>query len=255
MGQTGKRNSNEVFTIARKGKMVEKEIESSYLKETLLLKMYQPEMFSPLYKYHICIMQDGDDYFQLGRAATLSDKLHASEEIEHTVLVGIHYRDKYDRQRKYHPSGEQQQAYISFLAHEVIPLLDEIIPGYHMGHSRALVGDSLAGTLALMTAMKYPHTFSKVIMQSPYVDKTVLDSVKDASDMQGMAIYHTIGENETAVDTTDRNDVDFLTPNRELHDLLQAKNVNYQYQELSGGEHTWKYWQKDLPNALRAMLY
>lgn len=234
--------------------MEEKEIESYYLNETIVLKTYQPEVFSPLYKYHICIMQDGNDYYQLGRAATLSDKLHDSEAIENTVFVGIHYQDRYDRKRKYHPSGEQQQAYIAFLVHEVVPALDEIIPSYHMGQSRVLVGDSLAGTLALMTAVKYPHTFSKVIMQSPYVDETVLDSVMNASNIQGMAIYHTIGENETAVDTTDNTDVDFLTPNRELYGLLQTKDVKYQYHELTGGEHTWKYWQKDLPNALRAIL-
>jgi len=250
----GNKILNEVLAIARKGKMIEEEIESKYLNETMTLKLYLPENFSSLYKYHICIMQDGNDYYQLGRVATVSDKLHTNEEIENTVFVGIHYLDRYDRKEKYHPSGEQQQAYIKFLVNEAVPLLDEIVPTYHMGQSRALVGDSLAGTLALMTAVKYPHTFSKVIMQSPYVDEDVLSTVKNAKNIHGIDIYHTIGENETAVDTTDGSEVDFVTPNRELHDLLQAKGVSYQYHELEAGEHTWKYWQKDLPHALTAML-
>ncbi|MBP2258619.1 enterochelin esterase-like enzyme [Virgibacillus campisalis] len=234
--------------------MIEKEIESSYLNETMTLKLYQPESFSPLNKYHICIMQDGNDYYQLGRVATLSDRLHSKEAIENTVFAGIHYQDKYDRRKKYHPSGEQQQDYIKFLIHEVVPLLDDMYPTYQMGRSRALMGDSLAGTLALMTALKYPNTFGKVIMQSPYVDEKVIDAVQNAKNMESIDIYHTIGENETAVGTTDGSVQDFVTPNRELNELLKAKGASYQYEELKNGEHTWKYWQKDLPNILPIMF-
>lgn len=245
---------NEVLTIGRKGTMIDKDIESRYLNETMTLKIYQPESFSTLYKYHICIMQDGNDYYQLGRAATLSDKLHESKEISNTVFVGIHYQDKYDRKEKYHPSGEQQQAYIKFLVHEVVPFLDDLLPTYHMGQSRALMGDSLAGTLALMTALKYPNTFGKVIMQSPYVDDTVKQTVEEAKDIHSIDIYHTIGSSETAVDTTDGNELDFITPNRELYELLEKRGTSHIYHELENGEHTWKYWQRDLKRALISMF-
>src|SRR5699024_2537116 len=124
-----------------------------YLNEKITLKLYYPEAFSTLYKYNICIVQDGNDYYQLGKLATLSDQLHSNNEIEDTIFIGIHYQDKFDRLNKYHPAGEQQQTYIKFLVHEVVPLLDAILPTLHMGHSRALMGDSLAGTLALMTAL------------------------------------------------------------------------------------------------------
>src|SRR5699024_4255348 len=117
---------------------------------------------------------------QLGRIATLSDKLHESGVIENTIFAGIHYRDKYDRRAKYHPQGSQHEAYCKFLAHEVVPFLDNALPAYHMNQSRALLGDSLAGTLALMCALAYPHTFGKVMMQSPYVDETVLKAVEAA---------------------------------------------------------------------------
>ncbi|MFC4024441.1 alpha/beta hydrolase [Oceanobacillus longus] len=240
--------------MGRKGTMVEKEIESKYLQETMTLKIYQPEAFSPLYKYNICMMQDGNDYFQMGRVATLSDKLHESHEITNTVFAGIHYKDKHDRRKKYHPSGEQNEAYTKFLVNEVVPLLDELIPTYHMGQSRALMGDSLAGTLALMTAIKYPNTFGKVIMQSPYVDEKVLNLVKNTDTLNSIDIYHTIGEQETKVNMTDGNTADFLKPNRELNDLLNAKGSTYHYYEIESGEHTWKYWQKDMPRVLTTMF-
>ncbi|MFZ3577955.1 alpha/beta hydrolase [Virgibacillus sp. DJP39] len=239
--------------MGRNGTMVEEEIDSKFLGEVMTLKIYQPESFSPLYKYHVCIMQDGNDYYQLGRAATLSDRLHEKEEIENTVFVGIHYNDKYDRKEKYHPSGEKQQAYIKFLVYEVVPLLDDLLPTYHMGQSRTLMGDSLAGTLALMTALRFPHTFGNVIMQSPYVDETVMEAVRNSKDIHSMDIYHTIGLEETEVDTTAGTKEDFLTPNRELNRLLTDKGMSYIYHELEG-EHTWKAWQKDLKRALTSMF-
>ncbi len=243
-----------VYKVGRKGKMIEQEINSTYLNEAMVIKIYQPETFSPLYKYHVCMMQDGNDYFQMGRVATFSDRLHGDKEIENTVFVGIHYQDRFDRRKKYHPSGEQQAAYMQFLVHEVVPMLDRLLPTYHMGQSRALMGDSLAGTLALMTALKYPNTFGKVIMQSPYVDKTVLEAVSNASNIATIDIYHTIGADETAVQTLDNPEVDFLTPNRQLNKLLVEKGAIYHYKELPEGVHTWKYWQKDLPNALKQMF-
>lgn len=234
--------------------MEDKTFYSYYLNEYMTVTWYQPEAFSPLYKYRICLMQDGNDYFQLGRIATLSDKLHSEERITNTIFVGIHYLDKYDRRKKYHPDGEQNDAYIKFLIREIVPMLDDLFPTLHMGKSRALLGDSLAGTLALMTAIRYPNTFGEVIMQSPYVDHTVLKRVQEAEDMHMIDIYHTIGTKERVVHTTDGKVSDFLGINRELHELLVGKNLNYTYHELDG-DHTWKTWQKDLPEALKTMFY
>lgn len=234
--------------------MIEREITSNYLGEKMILKIYQPESFSPLYKYHICIMQDGNDYYQMGRVATFSDKLHEDAEIENTIFIGIHYKDRYDRLMKYHPTGEQYEAYSKFIMKEVVPLLDDLLPTYHMGGSRALMGDSLAGTFALTLAIKYPNTFGKVIIQSPLVDDDVLQAVKNASNLEALDIYHTIGTNETNVETTKKPNVDFLTPNRKLKDLLEQKGLTYYYKEIPDGEHTWKYWQKDMENALKSIF-
>lgn len=240
--------------MARKGKTIDHDIQSRYLNEKITLRIYEPESFSELYKYHICIMQDGNDYFQLGRVATFSDRLHEKEEIENTVFVGIHYQNRQDRWNKYHPNGKQNEAYMKFLVQEVVPLLDTLLPSYHMGQSRALMGDSLAGTLALMTAIQYPHTFGKVIMQSPYVNETVLNAVKNAINLQSIDIYHTIGTAETAVKTLEEDQADFLTPNRKLQSLLAEKETTYTYKEFEDGLHTWKYWQNDMITALTTMF-
>ncbi|GEL77130.1 alpha/beta hydrolase [Tenuibacillus multivorans] len=239
--------------MARKGTMIDKVIDSQYLNETLTVKIFRPENYSSLYKYHICIMQDGNDYFQLGRIATLSDRLHEKDEIENTIFAGIHYKDRYDRWDKYHPGGENNEAYVKFLCYEVLPLLDEELPSYHVGSSRVLMGDSLGGTVALMTALKYPNNFGKIIMQSPYVDDTVIAAVKNSDAIKNMTIYHTIGLEETEVPTTKGTQDDFLSPNRALQEILKEKVEHYTYKELEG-KHTWKQWQKDLPEAIKVIF-
>ncbi|RKQ32647.1 alpha/beta hydrolase [Oceanobacillus halophilus] len=241
--------------MRRKGKMINKEITSTYLNETKAIKIYQPESFSPLHKYNICIMQDGNDFFQMGRVATFSDKLHGSEEITNTVFVGIHYKNRNDRRKKYHPDGEEYQAYTQFIVKEVVPLLDDLIPTLFLGKSRALMGDSLAGTFALATAIKYPNTFGKVIMHSPYIDNTMLRLVEETdTDLSSIDIYHTIGTKEDEATLSDGKVEDLLTPNRELNKLLLERGASYIYHELDEGNHTWKYWQKDMPRTLKSMF-
>ncbi|MFD1017892.1 alpha/beta hydrolase [Thalassobacillus hwangdonensis] len=239
--------------MGRDGTMEEHKIDSSYLNEEMVLKIYKPENFSTLYKYHICIMQDGNDYYQMGRVATLSDKLHSDQSIENTIFVGIHYKDKHDRRDKYHPEGSRQQEYIKFLVNEAAPYLDDELPGYHMGSGRTLMGDSLGGTVSLMTALKFPNIFGNVVMQSPYIDETVMDLVKDTNDLSPLTIYHTIGDQETDVETTAGERKDFLTPNRELRNYLNKKPLTYFFHELEG-DHTWKYWQNDMKRVLTTMF-
>ena len=151
---------------------------SEALAEEIELLVYLPYNFSPLFKYTLVIAQDGRDYFQMGRIGRVADELLANDEIENIIIVGIPYQDRLDRRRKYHPDGEQHAAYVRFLAHELVPFLDEKFPTYQMGYGRALIGDSLGGTVSLLTALQYPHTFGKVIMQSPLVDETVLQAVR-----------------------------------------------------------------------------
>src|SRR5699024_8857363 len=124
----------------------------------------------------------------------------------------------------------------------------------HMGKSRILMGDSLAGTFALLTALRYPNTFGKVILHSPYIDEAVMEKVKEAKDVTALDIYHVIGEKEDEAKLSDNTVFDLLTPNRELKDYLTSKGPNYIYHELENGEHTWKYWQNDMVRSLTSMI-
>lgn len=234
--------------------MFEKEIQSEHLDEALTLKFYQPEEIDSIYETNICIMQDGNDYFNLGRIATLSDELHDDFDITNTIFVGIHYLDRFDRREKYHPDGKQHENYKKFLMNEVIPMIKEQLPINPLGENWALMGDSLAGTLAFLVATQNLNTFDYVIMQSPLVDESVIHAAEKLDLNNDLEIYHTIGLNETEVGTTVDGKIDFVTPNKRLNEILKTKKLTYHYHELNDGFHTWKYWQKDLPRALKTIF-
>lgn len=226
---------------------------SKELGEDIELLVYLPAVYSPLYKYSIIIAQDGRDYFQLGRIGRTADKLLENNEIDNIIIVGIPYKNIEDRRRKYHPDGDQHDAYIRFLAHELVPFLDTEFPTFQMGMGRALLGDSLGATVSLMAALQYPHTFGKVLLQSPMVNEDVIKAVKEMKEPHLLHIYHVIGKEEKTVKTTSNEIADFLTPNRELSKVLFEKKFPYFYEEFNGN-HTWTYWQKDIKQALLKMF-
>lgn len=236
--------------MARKGNMYDRTIDSKHLQESITLRIYEPEEFDSLYENNVCIMQDGDDYFQIGRIATVSDTLHENYDIVNTTFVGIPYIDRYDRWKKYHPDGEQFEAYKLFMYEEVLPLLDDILPINPLGTVRTLLGDSLGATVSLMTALSYPDTYNRVIMQSPYVDDKVLRFVEQYKELTEPEIYHTYGLKELKVPTTKLGRLNFLEPNETLVKLLKEKFSTYEYEVNPDGNHTWKYWQQELPHIL-----
>lgn len=222
---------------------------SHALQEELKLLIYIPANYTPLNKYNTLIASDGKDYFQLGGITRLADRLIDNYEIDDLIIVGVPYKNVKDRIRKYIPSGDLHEAYLTFLAEELVPYLDEEYSTSQTSSSRGLIGDSMAATASLLATIKYPDIFSKAILQSPYVDDLVLKAVDEVKDPTGISIYHIIGKKEDRVITSDKTIQDFLTPNRKLHQLFQSKQFDTFYEEFEGN-HTWKYWKPDLERAL-----
>lgn len=236
-----------------KGVTKDYQLYSKELQEEVPLLIYFPGSFSPLYKYNLLIAQDGRDYFQLGRITTIADDLIHNNKMMNTIIVGVPYSNVEDRWQKYHPEGNKNKAYIRFLAHELVPFLDQTFPTYQMGLGRTLIGDSLAATVSLMAALEYPHTFGKIILQSPYINETVMNKVKQFEQSSIIDIYHVVGADETDVSTKNQNERNFLEWNRRLSSLFKQKNFSYSYEEFQG-DHTWTYWQPNLKRALSHLL-
>lgn len=232
------------------GKIEEVLLYSEALGEDVQILIHLPHNYTPLYKYAVLFGSDGKDYIQYGRIGRVIDEQMEENEIENVIFVGIPYKSVKERRRMYHPEGDKHEAYIRFLAHELVPYIDKHYPTYQVGTGRALIGDSLAATISLLTAIKYPNTFGKVILHSPYVDDYVLEKVKSAQDSSAFSIYHVIGTEETEVETQVDGIQDFLQPNRALKEAIENKGFDYFYDEFNGN-HTWKYWQADMPRAIK----
>src|SRR5699024_10574743 len=112
------------------------------------------------------------------------------------VFVGIHYIDRADRWRKYYPNGEQHEAYKQFILKEVLPLLEDNLPINPLGTMYSLMGDSLAGTFALLMGVEHNDIFKTIILQSPLIDDNVLSVVGSSITDSQIQIYHSIGLQE-----------------------------------------------------------
>lgn len=225
---------------------------SKILHHTFDLHVYLPPHYSHLYTYHIAITQDGRDYFQFGKIGRKIEAIY-EEGAEDTIVVGIPYPSVQQRRKWYHPDSADSKSYIQFLVKELLPFLEDTFNTSNLPYGRTLMGDSLGATISFLAALKYPHSFARLIMHSPFVNDTVLHAAQRTNVWRSFEMYHTVGTEETRVETTDGNIRDFLEPNRTLHELLQKGCDRYHYHEFKGG-HLWKYWEKDLPDALRFMF-
>ncbi|MCK0471496.1 esterase family protein [Halalkalibacter sp. APA_J-10(15)] len=228
-------------------------ITSRELDEDIPLIVYTPPHYTPLQSYQVLICQDGNDYFQIGRIPRVVEELLDEGEISETIIVGIPYPSVDIRRERYFPKDIQNEAYIRFLANELLPYLDEHYPIEPLAHARTLAGDSLGGTVSLVAAVRYPSLFGKVMMHSPFVNEDVINEVTNCKHSEDLSVYHVIGLQETAVNTTDGNIVNFLPPNRELREVMEQMSFTYEYYEFDG-DHKWVHWQKDLPRGVKHLL-
>ncbi|WP_167629858.1 alpha/beta hydrolase [Listeria valentina] len=234
------------------GKMLEEKLFSKHLNEEMEVIIYLPKQYSPLYKYPLFIIQDGKDYIRFGKLPKLVDELTDSSQIQKSVFAFLPYKTVEDRRRKYHPDGEQNEAYVRFLAHELVPFLESLIPSFQMAGSRFLMGDSLGASVSLKACLKYPYTFGNAVLHSPFVNDDLMELVKQAN--PGMLkIFHIIGDQETEVETTNHTIDNFLAPNEALHNLIQEKGFESEFHLFEGG-HRWTYWQPFLKPSLKYML-
>lgn len=236
------------------GLITERKLMSKELEEEISLLIYTPPNYTPLQTYDILICQDGNDYFQLGRIPRQVEELIEEGEIRETIIIGVPYPSVDERRKRYHPNGEKIEAYIRFLANELLPFIEKAYPTHQLASTRTLAGDSLAATVSLLTALRYPSLFGQVMMHSPYVNETVIQAITTCKKTEEIVLYHVIGKKETNVKTTDGQVIDFVTPNREMRETIKGRSfASYTYDEFDG-DHTWTYWQKDLPNGLTTLL-
>ncbi|WP_426381870.1 alpha/beta hydrolase-fold protein [Bacillus velezensis] len=93
---------------SKNGIIHEKTLFSHELEEEMTVLVYLPATFSPLYKYHTVIAQDGAmNYFRLGRIGASAEELMSKGEIDRCIIIGVPYKNVRERRNTYHPEGSK----------------------------------------------------------------------------------------------------------------------------------------------------
>jgi enterochelin esterase-like enzyme len=232
-----------------KGRIIEDGCYSYHLQQEIPLIIYVPNHYSSLFTYPVLYLQDGQDYFNLGRISTILDKMIHENLIEKCIIVAVPVKSIRERMVLYRPKGSKHEAYKRFFGEELVSHIDQNYSTHTVSGGRAIMGESLGATVALEIALQYPHTFHQVVSQSGAFYEGTLERVMSFSHPPSLLnIYQLIGTEETNV-TTSVGSLDLLQLNRELKRGFEQKQIPHYYKE-SKGDHTWGYWQDDLPHAL-----
>lgn len=227
---------------------------SQHLARDITLSIYLPEDYSPLENAKVVFCFDGRDFMRFGQIHRVYERLRQQGDVTRAIFVGFHYESVTKRRVEFHPQGEKSAQTVQAVVQEILPWIERTFATHKMAEGRVLFGDSLAGSIALLTAVSYPRIVNQVGMLSPHSDEVVEQLFERCQFQEALNIWHVIGKEELDFQLpTSGKRADFLTPNRALRDRIQASTAHYHYEELDGG-HNWKTWRTVLPELLKYFL-
>lgn len=217
---------------------------SEILERDITLSIYLPEDYTPLFKNKVIFCFDGLDFFRYGQIHRTYEQLRKAGKIERAIMIGFHYETVDKRREEFSPNGSRAHLTVKAMGQELLPYIDQTFPTYRVSNGRILLGDSLAGSIALMTALSYPRLFSQVGMFSPMHNDVIETLLSRCQFVDQLTIWQAVGKEEIDFELpTTGERADFLTPNQKLHEILEGLNVTHYYEEFEG-THRWKYWKK-----------
>lgn len=241
-----------MFTNRHYARTIDKrQIHSVSLQKERSLSVYLPPGYNELLSYPVIYCQDGLEFFNFGRIATLANYLILEENIEPPIIVGVEV-DKEMRSEEYDPTGSRFEAYRTFFNEEMMPEIERLYPVRTTPDERMLAGDSLGGTVALHLALDAPDRYRNVIALSGAFYEATRRRISKETDLSWLHAFMVVGLQETAVEVS-RGTVDFLEANRHAKRLLEERGAKLHYGEKEG-KHLWGFWQNELPDALRLFL-
>ncbi|MCC3373166.1 alpha/beta hydrolase [Cohnella sp. REN36] len=215
------------------------------------VRLYLPPDYRDDVAYPVVYCQDGEDFFNFGRVATIAHERIAGGVWEPFVIVGVDV-DKKVRTEEYQPGSERHEAYLSFWMEELVPYVESRYSVRRDPTGRLLAGDSLGGAVSLSIALRHPEAFTRILsLSGAYYDASIRQ-IQQAADLSHLALWMIVGLQETAYQT-DHGTFNFVELNRMARRLLERKGAYIDYREKNG-EHKWGFWQTELPEALGAFL-
>jgi len=248
--------------------------ESKIFHNTRMLRVLVPaNYFSPHNahrSYPVLYMQDGQTLFD--EATSPNGEWHMDETVEHLVggfkippmfVVGIDNAGE-NRASEYLPypdplndKAEDEKdvlgkEYARFLSTEVMPFIEKRYRISRGAMNTGLGGSSYGGDVSLYTALLYPSTFGRVLVESPELwigNKQLLKDAEKARQLP-QKIYIGVGASEAAEPT---RSTDIVSQVRDLETTLVKKSMGASRLRIAieeGGQHNLAAWSRRLPDAL-----
>lgn len=221
---------------------------SQYLGEARSIRMFLPPGFDERVSYPVVYCQDGEQFFNFGRIATVATELILQQAVKPMIVVGVDV-DVRKRTSEYSPDGERFGDYSAFFIEELIPYVERRLPVRDTVDGRVAAGDSLGGTVSLHLALDHPRVFRRVLSFSGAFLASTRTRIQLEKSLSELEMYMLIGLQETAVETANGT-FDFLDLNRTARELLAERGAKLAYYE-EDGKHIWGFWQKHMAEALR----
>ncbi|MFD2331938.1 alpha/beta hydrolase [Cohnella sp. GCM10020058] len=232
--------------------VVKHAVPSNYLQAgERAVRFYLPPGYQEWLSYPVIYCQDGEDFFNFGRIATISHGLILEESWEPFIIAAVDV-DKSVRTEEYLPGSERHEAYLNFWVHELVPFVEKNFAARPSADARLLAGDSLGATVSLSIAIRRPDLFNRLLSLSGAYYGASIAQMKEVGDLSWLSAWMTVGLQETAYET-ERGTHNFVELNRAAKQILESKGAYVDYREKDG-EHKWGFWQKELPEALGAFL-
>lgn len=208
---------------------------SNYLGNSRNIKIYMPAGYSSgTLSYPVVYFHDGLEYVTLGKANNTMDYLIHNNIIGPVIGVFI---PPVNREDEY--AGVLQDEFTNFFINELIPWVDSRFRTLREPASRATIGASNGGNIALWLMVSQPETFSKVAAHSSNVENNIMTAFQTLSPA-GKQVYIDIG----------RYDIEILIERvNALKLLLTDKDFDFVFLPVNDG-HSWANWRDHLKDAL-----
>ncbi len=222
-------------------------IHSKSFHESREILVYLPPGYNESQLFPCLLLHDGPDYFYLGRIVTQVQSMIYDRKLIPFAMVALPV-NKAVRKDEYSPVGKRFQAHRQFIMNEVLTYIPKYYSVDLSSSGLVIGGSSLGGTASLHLALTNPSRITKVLSQSGAFLETTTEQIIQNDSLQHLSIYLSVGKEETKV-KTHLGPLDLVTRNREVFRHLQEKQAHVSYHEKEG-DHTWGFWQRDLPEAL-----
>jgi len=222
-------------------------IASQALHEERTIKVCLPAQYDSRRVYPLLICHDGNEFLSYVRVATIANRLAASEAVLPVIAVFIEtVRGR--RRDDYHPAGRRSHDYADFVAGECIPAVRDLYGQPAQPHQIALFGASLGACANLRILADHPGVARFTLLFSGFYDPETQAMIAQTDGLQDISAYMVVGQSERQAKTPS-GVFDVLTYNEQAHALLSERGVKVDF-HIAPGQHTWGFWQQELPAAL-----